>query len=261
MPQKKSKPNKRKQSNLKNETSEPLNKEIADEEAALKDLKKLKIDSAKTSAKKSPVKSAEKEKNGMDEELPTIPENTIEEEKKGKEDDKKGSKAKEPKSEKKDPNQKSLMSFFKKKEVSSIPSTQESKATVEAPKEEKKSIFRCLGSATIRSIWDSERAQAFEAIWGKANSEFSTEDLLKSALNTAKIVRKRKPKKTARKIFISIHDSFRRIKGKFDQASIRIIPKNPFSKDEVQIDYDIDSEEEFENQVSCLEGTFNSLER
>lgn len=53
-----------------------------------------------------------------------------------------------------------------------------------------------------------------------------------------------------RKVYINIHDCFTKKKGKWDQKSKIIFGTNPFEKDETMIDYEIDSEEEYENQVS-----------
>jgi hypothetical protein len=157
------------------------------------------------------------------------------------------SKKKEPKTEeKKDNTQKSLFTFFTKKPVQN-PVSQPAEPTA-APAPVEKSFLRCLGSYPTISVWDSERERRFEGVFGEG-SKPSVEYLLNEVKSKKKVSRifKRKGLK-GRKVFVVIHDGFRRVKGKFDIVSNRIGGRKPLGKDEVQIDYDVDSEEEWENQ-------------
>ena len=122
------------------------------------------------------------------------------------------------------------MSFFTKKPV------QAEEPKIEKKKEivvEQTSRFKCLGSLGVRSEWDDCRAAEFDKLFGGSDVvSYSTEDLLEAAkrhnhhLDTQKEVRK---------VFISIHDSYKRIKGRWDSVSTKIAGRDPLYKDEALI--------------------------
>jgi len=242
---------------------EPTPAEISEiEEEALGSLKKLKLTSAKTTVDKdsiTPVKTkvtvskstAKKNVSQTPAKASSMlsgetPSTTSGNELTTPEDPKKAG-AKTPvkkEVEKKDNNQKNLMSFFTKKPV---------QAEAEKPKVEKKEMiaeqqvvsrFKCLGSLKVRSEWDACRAEAFEKLFGESECEKpSTEELLAAAKEHHHILN---TQKEVRKIFISIHDSFKRIKGRFDGASTKIGGQDPLFRDEALINYDMDSEDEMQ---------------
>jgi len=243
------KANKRKHKNL----DEPPANEVAEIEEAVGSMKKLKLSSAKNTVNKDAVtpsktkvsvtktsanKNAAQTPNKSPAEVPVADAPVSEEAKKG---------TKTPvkkEVEKKDNNQKNLMSFFTKKPV------QAEEPKIEKKKEivvEQTSRFKCLGSLGVRSEWDDCRAAEFDKLFGGSDVvSYSTEDLLEAAkrhnhhLNTQKEVRK---------VFISIHDSYKRIKGRWDTISTKIAGRDPLYKDETLINYEMDSEDEMQEYV------------
>ena len=155
------------------------------------------------------------------------------EEKKGKDTAKK---------EKKDVNQRSLTNFFRKKPAENV----EFKEDIKPEQPTQNSRFKCLGAIENRPVWDDNRLEAFEKVIAKECAKPEVSDLLELAKNQQQPTR---ASKSSRKIFINIHDSSKRIKGKFDSYSSKIGGKTPLVKDETQLDYDIDSEEEIQEQV------------
>lgn len=139
----------------------------------------------------------------------------------------------------KDSNQKNLMNFFKKKVVQS-----EKKQTTSQTFTP--SRFKTLGSLIPKTTWDSSREELFESVFNNQMPKPDINDLLNVARgHSSQLI---KPPEI-RKIFISIHDSCKRIKGRYDGFSCKIVGKNPLAKDEALINYEIDSEEEMQEQV------------
>ena len=226
----------------------------AAEAETLGSLKKLKLSSAKTSAAKatpvkialpkcSPVKnSAMKTINETpvsDKSIEGVDFGTPEDLKKGKETARK--------EKEKDSNQKNLMTFFKKKVVSCEKKSDTIAAV--AP-----SRFKSLGSLQSKTSWDASREELFEKIFNKQMPQPDVNDLLEHAKRHRPQLNK---PQEVRKIFISIHDSCKRIKGRYDGFSFKIVGRNPLAKDEALINYEIDSEEEMQEQVNTFCFIFN----
>ena len=243
------KANKRKHKNLDEPQTGDL-KEVETE--TLQSLKKLKLNSAKNSTVKgapgkasvskaggesTAVKQPEESPNSMSQEDPKKVKESVKKEKKEE-------KEKEKEKEKKDNNQKNLMNFFKKKPVENT----EPKTENKTPQTVQPSRFRCLGSLPQRPGWNEARAEAFESVFAGAGEKLSISELLAQARDQQLQYQQKQVLKT-RKIFISIHDSCKRIKGKYDMSSKVIQGRNPLVKDEAVIDYNIDSEEEMQEQV------------
>ncbi len=243
------KANKRKHKNI----DEPAVNEAADLEEAVGSMKKLKLSSAKTTANKdaiTPVKtkvsvtkaSTKKESSQQSpSEAPAV-------DAPASEDAKKGTKTPVKKEvEKKDNNQKNLMSFFTKKpEKKTEESKTEKKSEIVV---EHTSRFKCLGSLRVRSEWDACREAEFEKLFSGSDAvvvNHSTEELLEAAQRHSHHL---DTQKEVRKVFISIHDSYKRIKGRFDTANTKIGGRDPLYKDEALINYDMDSEDEMQEYV------------
>lgn len=233
VPEKKTpKANKRKHQNL-DEVGDQEIKEIEKESQI--SVKKVKITPAKGASTSTTKKSQEKVS------VPKSPtKETASPGSEPKSETKKGTES--VKKEKKDNNQSNLMSFFKKKpeQIETKPENKVEKI-VQQP-----SRFKCLGSLEPRSKWETDRSDAFERFFNQEVAQPSIEELLQMA-KQQQIVQV--PVKSTRKIYISIHDSVKRIKGKYELTSNTIRGRNPLAKDEVIIDYNIESEDEIQEHV------------
>jgi len=139
----------------------------------------------------------------------------------------------------KDSSQKNLMNFFKKKVI-------HNEKKIEATTTVAPSRFKSLGYLQAKTQWDSSREELFENIFNKQKPQPDISELINLAKNYTSQLNKRQE---VRKIFINIHDSCKRIKGRFDGFSATIGGRNPLAKDEALINYEIDSEEEMQEQV------------
>ena len=214
-------------------------------EALTQSMKKLKIDSKKSSLGATPINLEEKKA-----ELTEAPE---EPEKKDKEIvSTKDLPPKESKSKIETPakpkNNTLLTQFFSQKK------TEQKVKDVEKPTEIKEKLkFRCIGSKLNKSDWSSERAERFSREFQDTTAH-SVESLRQQLISRHAPSRSNLKQmvistKKTRKIFVSLQDSFRKIKGKFDSSSGYVTARAPLTKDP-QIDYDMDSEEEHENQFA-----------
>lgn len=146
-----------------------------------------------------------------------------------------------------DSNQKSILSFFTKKteKKSEVKPSTISPSTI--IKEEKKSIFRCVGSIQSQNMNNLEKIIEEPLIFTTVE-----EELLKLKLLTKQM--KLNTKKSNydflnRKIYLHFADSLRQYKGVvFDKKSQKVKGRTPLEKDDL-INYDYDSDEEIEEQV------------
>ena len=109
-----------------------------------------------------------------------------------------------------------------------------------------KDLLRFLGNSHRTSDWDSNRKQKFASVLQKIeNPEISIESLKASMTKKKSVGPKQRGK--PRRIYIRIHDAFRKYTGVFSQKPKVVNGRRPFAK-EPEIEYDIDSEEEFEDR-------------
>ena len=125
-------------------------------------------------------------------------------------------------------------------------------------KEERKALFRCIGSF-IQNTYQ----QKFQTENNCKFSESFTQIINSQELNPIEILtllkqetlrlkfsqRKSNQKQKSRKLFLFLNDSLRKYNGVVcDLVASRVKGRNPFAKEDC-INYEVDSDEEFEEQV------------
>lgn len=214
-------------------------------------VKKMKIDSSKQTPSTTPSKDSVMEEQQttdlveeVDKKANVTPQKVAGE---------KDSKSKSETATKPVKNNSLLTQFFVKKPQSEV---KKGSAETQQEKKKEKDLLRCLGSKKCISVWAPERQEEFLKVLEQQNApQVSAESLRDIYLaRVCKPARRSQlmieiTTKKCRKIFVNIQDSFRKIKGKFDSGSAFVSARNPFTKDP-QVDYDMDSEEEYENQFA-----------
>lgn len=212
-------------------------------------IKKMKIDSNKPTPSVTPAKDSVEEKKSNENEMVDENEKKVKEIASAKESPRKEAKSK-PETPVKPKNNTLLTQFFmQKKPEQKKPETNKSTEI----SMEKKSKFKCLGSKINKIEWSNERSERFVEDFLRDKTSLPAIEKLREDLISKYVRSHRGSKQTmittkkTRNIFVHLQDSFRKIKGKFESASGYVSGRTPLAKDP-QIDYDMDSEEEFEAQ-------------
>jgi hypothetical protein len=186
----------------------------------------------------------------------------------------------EKEKEKKKSDQKTLFNFFVKKTEKNIGEKSVSKHIDISGTGDKKSVFKCIGSAPIKQFSadlnkdfadenpnqrEGARLMALERVLARLGNEMITDqewreefDIFKRECRYQKsLSRKRRAVDGKRKVFIHFAESSASKPSLiiFNKTSFAINRRRPFMKDEMLVDYEIDSDEELEEKVvyiSCL---------
>lgn len=241
---------------IMNEVNQPksakkIKKPSVAKEGLSQSLKKMKIDSNKTTPSTTPIKDPiTSSKDQLQQIVESVDDSSDPKIKSTPDSKSKLDTATKPK------NNTLLTQFFIKK-----PQDEAKKTPIQKDQVKEKSMFRCLGSKKASKLLPLEKQHEFlDVLSGQNKAQPSIETLKENLLALAAGIPKSKNRDGMeieqkicttkfRKVFVNIQDSYRKIKGRFDSKSGFISGRNPFTKDP-QVDYEMDSEDEYENQFA-----------